>query len=95
VKLVRIIKMYLNKTYSKVPIGKNLSDAFAIQNDVKQGDNLYDHFQLCFRICNQEGPRKSGRLELIGTHQLLVYADDVNVLGKNTNAIRKNTEALM
>jgi hypothetical protein len=32
---------------------------------------------------------------LNGRHQLLVYADYVNMLGKNTNAIRKNTKALL
>jgi hypothetical protein len=32
--------MYLNKTYSKVRIGKYLSDAFLIQNDLKQGDAI-------------------------------------------------------
>jgi len=37
-KLVRLIKMCLNETYSKFHIGKNLSDAFPIQNGLKQGD---------------------------------------------------------
>jgi hypothetical protein len=31
-------------------------------------------------------------LKLIGTHQLVVYADDLNLLGDN---IKKNTEALI
>jgi hypothetical protein len=32
--------MCLNKTYSKVRIGKHLSDSFPIQNGLKQGDDL-------------------------------------------------------
>jgi chloramphenicol O-acetyltransferase len=38
---------------------------------------------------NQEG------FKLNGTHQLLVYADDVNILGGSVHAIKKNTEALV
>jgi hypothetical protein len=39
-KLVRLIKMRFNETYSKVRIGKYLSDTFPIQNSLKQGDAL-------------------------------------------------------
>jgi len=34
-------------------------------------------------------------LKLNGTHQLLVYADDVNILGGSVHTITKNTEALV
>jgi hypothetical protein len=34
-------------------------------------------------------------LKLNGTQQFLVYADDVNILGRSAHAIKKNTEALV
>jgi hypothetical protein len=35
-----VIKMCLNETCSRVPVGKHLSDLFPIRNDLKQGDAL-------------------------------------------------------
>jgi hypothetical protein len=34
-------------------------------------------------------------LKLNGTHQLLVYADDVNLLRDNIDTIEKNTKTLI
>jgi hypothetical protein len=34
-------------------------------------------------------------LKLNGTHQLLFYADDVNLLGDNIDTVKKNTETLI
>ena len=39
-KLVRIIKMCLTETYSRVRVGKNLSEMFPIRNGLKEGDAL-------------------------------------------------------
>jgi hypothetical protein len=39
-KLVWLFKMCLNESYSKVRIGKHLSDSFPIQNGLKQGNGL-------------------------------------------------------
>jgi hypothetical protein len=60
-KLVQLIEMFLKKIYSKIRLGKNQCDAVPVQNDLKQED-VYQHcFLLFFRICHEEGPRKSGR----------------------------------
>ena len=34
-------------------------------------------------------------LKLNGTHQLLAYADDVNILGGSVDTVKKNAEALL
>jgi hypothetical protein len=71
-----------------------LCDAFPVQTGPKQGDALSPSL-LNFVLRHQEGPRNERALELNGTHQLLVYADDVNLLGENINIKKKSTEALL
>jgi hypothetical protein len=64
-KLVRLIKMCLNETYSKVRIGKHLSDSFRNQNGLKQGDTLLPllfNFSLEYAIRKVTG--KSGGTEI-------------------------------
>jgi len=52
-KLVRLIKMSLIETYSRVRIGENVSDRFPIRNGLKQGDApspLFFNFALEYAI---------------------------------------------
>jgi len=95
-KLLRLINMSLTETYSRVRVGKNVSDRFPIRNGLKQGDALSSmlfNFALEYAIrrvqVNQDG------LKLNGTHQLLAYADDVNTLGGCIHALKENAEALV
>jgi hypothetical protein len=88
--------MCLNETYSRVQVGKHLADMFHVRNGLKQGDALLpllSTFALEYAIrrvqVNQDG------LQLIGTHQLLVSADDVSILGRSLHAVKKKeAEAL-
>jgi hypothetical protein len=54
---------------------------------------LFFNFALEYAIkrvqVNQDG------LKLNGTHQILAYADDVNILGRSVHTVKENAEALV
>jgi hypothetical protein len=83
--------MRLTETYSsRVRIGKYFACNFPTQNGLKQGDALSP---LLFNCALEYAIRKieenQAELKLNGAHQLLVYADDVNLLGHNIDIIYK------
>jgi hypothetical protein len=88
--------MCLNETYGKVRTGKHFSHSFPIHNGLKQGDSLSP---LLFNFALGDAIRKVQEtqvgLELNGTHERLAYADDVNLLGDNTDTINIKKETLI
>ena len=52
-------------------------------------------FQLCFRVRHRRVQVNQDGLKLNGTHQLLAYADDVNILGGSIHTPKENAEALV
>jgi hypothetical protein len=82
--------MCLNGTHSKACIRKHLSDNFHIQNGLKRGGALSPllyNFALEYAI--PKIPENQVGLKSNGTHQLLVYAGDVNLLGDNMKKTQK------
>jgi hypothetical protein len=66
---------------------------FPIRNGLKQVDAL---LPLLFNFDLQHAIRRiqviQDGLKLNGTHQLLVYVDDINMLGGSVRTIKENAE---
>jgi len=83
-------------TYSRVHVGKTLSDMFPIKNGLKQGDAFAPSlFNFASEYAIRRVQVNQGGLKLNGTHQLLVYADDVNILRGSVDTLKKNAKALV
>jgi hypothetical protein len=69
---------------------------FHIKHGLKQGNissPLLSNFAVEYAIRRVQTNQDS--LKLNGTHHLLVYADDVNILGGSVHTVKENAEALL
>jgi len=87
-KLVRLIKMSLTETYSRVRVGKNVSDRFPIRSGLKRDALSPMLFNFPLECAIRRVQVKQDGLKLNGTHQLLAYADDFNKLGGSIHTLK-------
>jgi len=85
--------MYMTAMFSRVRVGKNLSDMFPIRNGLKQGDALSPSlFNAALEYAISRVQINQDGLKLNDTHPLVVYAD-VNILGGSVRTTKENAEA--
>ena len=69
---------------------------FPITNGLKHVDVLSPLlFNFALEYTIRRVQVNQGGLKLNGTHQLLAYADDVNILGGRVHTVKENSEALV
>ena len=89
-KLVRLVKMTLANTNSKVKIQGKLSPSFETMIGLRQGDSLST---LLFNLCMEKIIRNvrinPGGTIYNRTRQCLAYVDDVVILGRSEGYIKK------
>ena len=95
-KLVRLVKMTVANTNSKVKIQGKLSPSFETMIGLRQGDSLST---LLFNLCMEKIIRNvrisPGGTIYNRTRQCLAYADDVVILGRSEGYIKKTLEEMV
>lgn len=92
-KLVNLVQVCLKDTKGRVKIGNQMSEIFNIHSGLKQGDALLPLlFNLVLEYAIREMQKSEDRLQLNDITQLLTYADDIVLLGDNSETIINNSK---
>jgi len=68
---------------------------FPIRNGLKEDDLSPLLFNFALEYVNRKVQVNQDGLKLNGTHQLLAYADDVNILGGSIHTLKENAESVV
>ena len=74
-----------------------MSDIFPNKNYLKKKKRCFKaiDFKLCLNCAIRRVQVYQNGMKINGTHQILVCADDVNILGGSVHTIKENTETLV
>ena len=90
-KLVILIKTCLDGNLKKVRVENYLSSSFPIENSLKQGAVLSPPlFNFALEYAIRKVQKTNCGLNINGTHQVLAYADDINLIGDDIRKIERN-----
>jgi hypothetical protein len=85
--------MCLNEANSRFRVGKHLSNTFPIKNGLQKEDALSPFlFNFVLEYAIRQVQVNQGGLKLNGTHHILVFDKDVNILGESACTVKKNKE---
>ena len=95
-KLVRMVQVCLEGSRSRVVIGSERSDAFAINSGLRQGDGLSP---LLFNLVLEKVVRAirniPGGVDFGGSIKILGFADDLDDIGKSREELRRVCSPLL
>jgi len=94
-RLFQLVKMCLSDHRGRIRIGNNMSYSFEIRSGLKQGYRLSPllfNFSLEYAILKIKDEKE---LTLNILNQLLLYADDVDLMGDDKYSIQSNAYVLL
>ncbi|KAL4152688.1 hypothetical protein QTP88_000521 [Uroleucon formosanum] len=98
-KIVKMIKLCMNKTRCKVRFNQHISDEFEVKTGLRQGDALSPIlFNIALEMVVRKTQKKYGGVNLEENRRqcgVLAYADDIIILGSDSQEVKAGTKELI